>query len=85
MRFETAEQLANHVKKFCKNSQYADPSKLEDLQKMLKGRNSQSMTHFNFNDVKDGLKNGQLRGQSLENLKGITFLNDSKICILDYD
>jgi hypothetical protein len=63
--------LANHVKKFCKNSDYADPSKLEDRQKVLKGgRNSQSMGNLNFNDVKDGLKHGQLGGQNLENLKG---------------
>lgn len=71
MRFENDAQLANHVKKFCKNSNYADPTKLEDRSKALKsGRNSQSMSNLNFNDVKDGIKRGTLGGQSLENLKG---------------
>lgn len=71
MKFETSEQLANHVKKFCVNSDYADKNKIEDKLKSLnKGRNTQSMSNFNFHDVKSGLKRGQFGGMSLENLKG---------------
>lgn len=71
MRFDSAEQLANHVKRFCKNSDYADANKLQDRERKLnKDKHSQSMSNFNFNDVKQGLKRGQFGGMSLENLKG---------------
>ena len=69
MRFDNSEQLANHVKKFCTNSDYASVNKIEDRLKTLnKDKHAQSLT--NFHDVKEGLKRGQLGGMSLENLKG---------------
>lgn len=69
MRFDSAEALANHVKKFCKDSEYADEHKIEDKLKSLhKDKHSQSLS--NFNDIKQGLKRGQFGGMSLENLKG---------------
>jgi len=71
MRFDSAAALANHVKKFCKDSEYADKNKIEDRLKVLnRGKDSQSMTNFNFHDLKQGLKRGQFGGASLENLKG---------------
>jgi hypothetical protein len=71
MRFDSSEALANHVKKFCKDSEYADKNKIEDkLRSLNKDKHSQSLSNFNFNDVKQGLKRGQFGGMSLENLKG---------------
>lgn len=71
MRFDSNDELANHVRKFCMNSDYGDVNKIEDRLKTLnKDKNSQSAANFNFDDVKKGLGRNQFGGMSLENLKG---------------
>lgn len=79
MKFENSEQLANHVRKFCTNSEYADPKKLEEKYqshlRIIKD-NFKSEQNTNNNPIAN-IKNFNGKS-SIEELKGFLKSNDDE-------
>ena len=80
MKFENSEQLANHVRKFCTNSDYADPKKLEEKYqshlRIIKD-NFKSEPKNNNNNNLANIKNFNGKS-SIEELKGFLKSNDDE-------
>eukprot|EP00347_Sterkiella_histriomuscorum_P021982 403332092 len=58
MRFDNSASLANHVKKFCSDSSYADVGKLEQRLQELGHKPFEQNLNFNFQEVKQYIKDG---------------------------